>query len=83
MTFIENNVQIFLCKKRKSQLQITVFTFYMMERHADLKSKHDRYMIAYESWHNHVDPKSKHNHGRAFMQVYISCPLDFSNIGNT
>ena len=34
-------------------------------------------MIAYVSWHNHVDPKSKHNHGRAFMQVYISCPFGF------
>ena len=54
----------------------------MMEKHA-FKSKHDRYMMGYESWNNHVDPKPKHNHGRVFMQVYISCPLDFTNIWKT
>ena len=69
-------------KKKKANYRLQFLLFYMMEKHA-FKSKHDRYMMGYESWNNHVDPKPKHNHGRVFMQVYISCPLDFTNIWKT
>ena len=75
MTFIENYVQVFLCKKMKQPITDYSFDFfYMMERHADFKSKHDRYMVAYES-HHCVDPKPKHTSCKCIFPALWIVPI--------